>query len=317
MGNYKSFLVLGMAIIVALGTSVLTYNWVQKRTKEKKTAYLETESVAVALVDLPWGTVITRDMIKVHPFLKESLPEGYFSNPASLLGRVLVFPVKANEPIFESRLAPLDVKTGGVAAVIGSKKRAVAVKVDKVIGVSGFIHPGNRVDVLVTITTGKTSAPVTKTVLQNILVLAVGPEMEKKDEGEKPANVEVITLEVAPEEAEKLALAATEGRVQLALRNFNDTEDVLTKGITIPALLASYSSGWETQAVPRKVAVHRKANRNTRVSPKKMAPQNGVESEKTVPEKQPALVIEEKPPAFVVELIKGGKVSEVKFEGSR
>lgn len=329
MGKYKPFIVLGLAITVALVTSGLTYNWVQKRTKEKKMASLKTEPVAVAMIDLSWGTVITKEMIKVLPFLKESLPEGYFPDPGPLVGRVVIFPVKANEPIFESRLAPLEVKTGGVAAVIGSKKRAVAVKVDKVIGVSGFIHPGNRVDILVTMATDKTSAPVTKTVLENILVLAVGPKMEKKEEEEKPTNVEVITLEVAPEEAEKLALAATEGRLQLALRNFNDTEDVLTKGTTIPALLASYSLGWETPAVPRKVTVRRKA----RVSPKRVAPSNGVESRRALAapggsDGTPKTVatpngiesekpVPEKPPALVVELIKGGKVSEVKFEGRR
>lgn len=113
MGKYRPFIVLGMAVLVALITGVLTYNWLQ---------------------------------------------------------------------IFESRLAPTSIKTGGVAAVIRSKKRPVAVKVDKVIGVSGFIHPGNRVDVLVTIATGKTSDPITKIVLQNILVLAVGPEISKTGE---------------------------------------------------------------------------------------------------------------------------------------
>ncbi len=142
-------------------------------------------------------------------------------------------------------------KVGGVAAVITPKKRAVAVKVDKVIGVSGYIHPGNRVDVLITLGTGKTYAPVTKTILENVLVLAVGSETkERKGFEEKSSPTDVITLEVTPEEAEKLALAATEGRLQLALRNFSDTENVVTQGTTLSTLLGSYSQGSTKEARP-------------------------------------------------------------------
>ena len=298
MGKYKPFILLGTAVVVALVTSVLIYSWLQRKAKAEKPE-MQTQSVAVAAADLSWGTILTKDMIKVTPFLKTSLPEGYYSDPVSLVGRVLTSPVKANEPIFETKLAPTSVKTGGVAAVITPKKRAVAIRVDKTIGVSGFIHPGNRVDILVTLSTGKTPVPLTKTVLENILVLAAGPETEAKGKGEKPSDVDVITIEVTPEEAEKVALAASEGRLQLALRNFSDTEDVITKGTTIPTLLASYSQG------PVKEA---KAN-VARVAPKRVA-----QTEKPAPppamEKPPA-----KPPVFVVQMIKGTQVSEVKFEG--
>jgi pilus assembly protein CpaB len=222
-------------------------------------------------------------MIKPVDFLKATAPPGCFSDGDSLVGRVAILPIKANEPILESRLAPASIKTGGVAAVVSQKKRAVAVKVDKVIGVSGFIHHGNRVDVLVTIPTGKNSAepiPITKTVLENILVLAVGPELEKKGKDEKPSDVDVITLEVTPEEGEKLALAASEGKLQLALRNFSDTENVLTRGVTIPGLLASYALG----------------------------PVGGTSPKGDHPVQKPRPVI--------VELVKGSKVSEIKFERS-
>ena len=295
MGKYKPFILLGAAVVVALITSVLIYNWLQRKAKVEKPEAFQTQSVAVAAADLSWGTILTKEMIRVTPFLKTSLPEGYFSDPASLVGRVLTSPVKANEPIFETKLAPTSVKTGGVAAVITQKKRAVAIRVDKTIGVSGFIHPGNRVDVLVTLSTGKIPAPLTKTVLENILVLAVGPETEIKGKEEKPSDVDVITIEVTPEEAEKVALAATEGKILLTLRNFSDTEDVMTKGMTIPVLLASYSQSpvKETKANVARVAAKRVA-----------------QTEKPVP--APAM---EKPPIFIIELIKGTKASEVKFEG--
>jgi pilus assembly protein CpaB len=295
MGKYKPFILLGIAVVVALITSVLIYNWLQRKAKVEKPEAFQTQSVAVAAADLSWGTILSNDMIRVTPFLKSSLPEGYFSDPASLVGRVLTSPVKANEPIFETKLAPTSVKTGGVAAVITQKKRAMAIRVDKTIGVSGFIHPGNRVDVLVTLHREGAQTAMTKTILENILVLAVGPEMEIKGKGEKPSDVDVITIEVTPEEAEKLALAATEGKILLTLRNFSDSEDVMTKGMTIPALLASYSGPVVKEA-------------------KDVTGKEG--SKKLVPKKEikPQPALDKKPP-FVVELIKGTKASEVKFEG--
>jgi pilus assembly protein CpaB len=241
MDKWRPIIFLGIAVIIGLVVSVLTYNWLQEKGKEKKVTSSETKPVAVAVSDLPWGTVFKEEMIKTAPFLSSSLPPGYFSDPSALKGRVLIFPIKANEPILESRLAPADIKTGGVAAIISPNKRAMAVKVDKVIGVSGFINPGNRVDVLVTLTASGTSLPITKTVLENMLVLATGTEVQEKEKG-KAAMVDVITLEATPQEAEKMAHAASEGRLQLALRNSVDTQEVFTKGATTAALLSSYYS---------------------------------------------------------------------------
>jgi pilus assembly protein CpaB len=317
MGKYKSFVLLGAAVIVALITSVLIYTSLQKRN-QAAAAPLPTQPVAVAVTDMAWGTALTKEMIKTVPYLKEHLPQGCSSDPASLVGRVLVYPVKANEPIFESRLAPANIQTGGVAAVISPKKRAVAVKVDQVIGVSGFIHAGNRVDVLVTINPNKASSnPVTKIVLENVMVLAAGTEVEKK--GKDPTNVNVITLEVSPEEAQKLALAATEGRLQLALRNFNDTEDVRTKGTTIPILLSSYSSDRDTNHSGIKPAARRRGVERSSPAP---VPPPVASAEKSPETAQPSLKEKspEKKSMYVVEVIKGSKVSEVKFEredGSR
>lgn len=279
MRKYRPWISFGLAIIVAFITSFLIYNYLQKSTRVVEVK-LETLSVATALADIGWGTRITKEMIKPVDFLKATAPPGCFSDCDLLVGRVAIFPIKANEPILESRLAPASINTGGVAAVISQKKRAVAVKVDKVIGVSGFIHQGNRVDVLVTIPNGKNSEPITKTVLENILVLTVGPELEKRGKEEKPSDVDVITLEVTPEEGEKLALAANEGKLQLALRNFSDTENVLTRGVTIPSLLASYAIG---------------------------------SVEGTSPKGEPAA---QKTRLLTVELIKGTKVTEIKFERS-
>ncbi len=321
MVKLRSFIPFGMAIIIALITSVLIYSYLQKKTNVQEVT-IETQPVAVAVIDLPWGTTLTNEMIKKVDFLKRSLPGDFFSEPSSLVGRVLIYPVKANEPIFESRLAPTNVKTGGVAAVISQKKRAVAVKVDKVIGVAGFIHPGSRVDVLITLTTGKAYQPVTKTILENLLVLAAGSDTkEKKGFEERASTTDVITLEVTPEEAEKLAMAVAEGKIQLALRNFNDTENVLTSGMTLPALLASYSlhgPGKETNAVTAKAVESRPPV--SQPSPAPIAKEK-VESKLPASQPSPAPVAKEKvedkkSSFFIVEVIKGSKVNEVKFEGS-
>jgi pilus assembly protein CpaB len=119
--------------------------------------------------------------------------------------------------------------------------RALAVKGDKVIGLSGLIQPGNRVDVLVTFTNPQNKRDTTKVVLEDILVLATGTEIQKADKDKSETSpVDVFTLEVTPEDGEKLALAAAQGKLQFALRNVIDVETVFTKGATIPDALRSY-----------------------------------------------------------------------------
>jgi pilus assembly protein CpaB len=280
MKKSQPFILLGLAVCMALVTSVLVYNWLQRQPKiVEKVIVPRTDMVAVAVSDLFWGTKLTPEHMKLVPFPTGSLPEGHFSTLEDVEGRVLVANLRTNEPVLEYKLAPREVTMGGVAAVTRPEKRAMAVKVDDVIGVAGFINPGNHVDVLVTI---DNSPPVTKTVLQNVLVLATGPDLDRKGKEEKPSSVKVITLEVTPEEGEKLALAATEGKVVLALRNQLNAEAVLTKGATIPALLNSYRAREEV---------------------KREEPKSTIKSNP-----KPAV------PEVSVELIQGGKVSTLTFK---
>jgi pilus assembly protein CpaB len=242
MGNWKALIPIALSLVIALTGIFFLYQWLQKQRAPREVVKVESEAVpvSVAAVDLPWGTKLTPEMVKSAPYLKESLPSGYFSNLNDLKDRVIITPVKANDPITEHKLAPTSVETGGVAAVLKPGTRAIAVKGDKVIGISGFINPGNRVDVLVTVEDPKSKEEKTKTILENIPVLATGTQIQENDKGE-PAPVDVYTLEVTPEEAEKLALAAAEGKLQLALRSATDQENVRTRGITVPEMLESYS----------------------------------------------------------------------------
>jgi pilus assembly protein CpaB len=251
MGRVRPFLVLGVAGLMALVTSVLVYAWLKQQAKPAvaRAEAPKTQMVALTKMDLPWGTKLEADMVEMVAFPEGSAPDGHLATLEEAAGRVVVSSFKRHEPILQSRLAPKGVTVGGVAALMSPDHRAMAVKVDEVVGVAGFVKPGDRVDVLVTISpTEKSTEIVTKVVLENAMVLAAGTESERKGGDKEAAPVKVITLEVTPEESEKLALAANEGKLRLALRSPLNAEPVLTRGATIPSLLASYRIPQEAPA---------------------------------------------------------------------
>ncbi|MCJ7617652.1 MAG: Flp pilus assembly protein CpaB [Desulfobacterales bacterium] len=244
MGKWKAIAPFALGLVIALSAGILVYKWLNVQTTQEAVTKAKIKSdivpVAVAAADLPWGTKLAPEMIKTLPYLKESIPPGSFLDTELLKGRVVISPLRQNEPVLECRLAPDSVTMGGVSAIVKPGKRALAVKGDKVIGLSGFIKPGNRVDVLVTITNPSNKMEMTKTVLENILVLATGIEIEENKEGGKPQSVDVYTLEVTPREGENLSLAATNGKLHFALRNVIDKETVLTNGATVSGTLAAF-----------------------------------------------------------------------------
>ena len=239
MKKWNPVLTIILAIVIALAGSFLAYNIAKKQTSPQNVVAekAETVDIAVAVVSLPWGTKITPEKIIMKPFLKDSLPPGTFNNSEKLTNRVVISPIKLQEPIMESRLAGGE-SGGGIGAIVTPGKRAIAVKGNKVIGLSGLIKPADRVDILVTIKSGKKT--MTKLVLENILVLATGSKLEQNAKGD-PLPIDVYTLEVTPEEGEKLALASTKGSLQFALRNETDVEPILTRGATISQLMNSLS----------------------------------------------------------------------------
>jgi pilus assembly protein CpaB len=255
MGRWKAFIPIVLALVLATGGSAVLYKWLQIKTAPSKVVQkveAEAVNVVVAVVDLPWGTKLQKEMLKTVPFLKESLPNGSHSDPALLEGRVVISPLKATEAVLEFRLAPKSVTVGGVSAVIKPGMRAIAVKGNKVIGISGFIQPGNRVDVLVTLKNPRTKKETTKMILSNVLVLATGTELQENQNG-KPSPVDVYTLEVDPDQCEKLALSAAEGKLQFALRNNMDMDTVLTKGATVSETLASLRGADPKVKTPTKI----------------------------------------------------------------
>jgi pilus assembly protein CpaB len=245
MKRYRALIFFGVALLLGLVTSVLVFSWLQSEKNRLLAAPLplsKNVQVVVSNADLIWGTKLTPEMMQLQELPPGVLPEGHFTNLEAIKDRVLLSDIKRNEVLLESKLAPLGTTTGGVAAVTDPNKRAMSVKVDDVIGVAGFIKPADRVDVMVTIDTvqGKPEHAVAKTILENVKVLAAGTQMERKGKDEEAKQVQVITLEVDAEEAEKLALASTQGRLRLALRNPLNSERVLTKGANVGALLSSF-----------------------------------------------------------------------------
>jgi pilus assembly protein CpaB len=228
---------LKIALVIAVFFGLIAaygiYNFLRQQRQAAEALRTETQSIVVAAKDIPAGTVINEDMIKkglvkTVKWPKESLPSGAFTSPDQITGKTNRVKILANEPVLESRLAG---EGAGLTARLEAGKRAMAVKVDEIIGVSGFIVPDDRVDVIVTTAPpGNNSQEnkISKIVLQNKRVLSVAQNVEQK-EG-KPQLARSITLEVTPEESEKLSLASQEGSIVLALRGIGDDAEPKTTG---------------------------------------------------------------------------------------
>jgi pilus assembly protein CpaB len=202
-------------------------------------------NVVVAKTEIPLGEKITAEQLGLAPIPNGSLPEGVFRKMDEVVGRVAITPIGVRETITNMKLAPAGTG-GGLSAVIPEGYRAMTVKVDDVVGVSGFIMPGSFVDVVAIIVPiaqqgGDTSGPISKIVLQNIKVLASGPKIDSPENQREPSSVKAVTLQVTPEQAEKLVLAANEGKLQLVMRNYSDQEDTRTKGANKATLLSGES----------------------------------------------------------------------------
>jgi pilus assembly protein CpaB len=183
--------------------------------------------VVAAARDLNVGERLTEADLRMLTFNGGELPAGAIQNMADAVGRGVIVPMAANEFVMNSKLA--EPGTGaGLPSMIPQGMRAVSVKVNDVVAVAGFVVPGTRVDVLLTGNPGGAGGTATTTVLQNVPVLAAGQKLQRDAEGQ-PQNVPVITLLVSPDDAQRLTLASSEGRIQLALRN---PTDVNTKAPT-------------------------------------------------------------------------------------
>jgi pilus assembly protein CpaB len=244
----RIFAVLAIAVLAGSGLAYGTYNFMQ--APKVKSIDAPTQPVIVAAGDLQLGTALKKEDLKTIAFPLGAAPEGSFSQPEELLGRGIIVPIVKNEPILGAKLASKEAGAG-LPPVIPDGMRAVSVRVNEVVGVAGYVLPGNRVDVVATASPTESHADTTsKVVLTNVQVLTAGTRMEQDNDQNKPVQVTVVTLLVTPEQAERLALASTEGKIQLALRNPLDMGSPTTPGVRTSGLLGG------KPAEPQKQVAH-------------------------------------------------------------
>lgn len=274
--NWNRMLIgLAVAAIVGLLASTFVYRQVTRATAPKPAA---TRQVVVAAEPLALGARLQDQNLRTIAWPADNpLPPGVFTRKQDCLGRALVSSVVENELLLEAKLAPKE-GGAGLSVAIPEGMRAVSVQVNEVIAVAGFVLPGSMVDVLVTGSPGS-GENITSTILENIRVLAAGQQIEQDKEG-KPRTVPVITLLVTPEDANKLTMAANQGRIQLALRNTIDT-----KKADPPAVFQA--SLFRGGGGPRPATHVSKPSKSTPSPPVEMP--------------------------FVVEVIRGGKVEKSTF----
>ncbi len=249
----------------------------------------KTTQVYVAAHNMAIGTLIRDADVSLAPWIG-TIPQSAVLKKEDLVARGVTSNIYQGEPILETRLAPKGAGAG-LAATIPPGMRAVAVRVNEIIGVAGFVTPGMRVDVLISGNSpGRNSelGTLSKTLLQNIEVLSAGQNIQKDTEG-KPAQVQVVNLLVTPEQAEILSLASMETKIQLVLRNPLDQTIVKTSGTAVSNLFSGQKYGGPDPA-----------------------PRTQVRSRP-----RPAVIVQaaREPSPVVVEVIQGSARNSVKFEG--
>jgi pilus assembly protein CpaB len=247
MRNPKAVAMLILSVVIGLGATIVAAGWIAQQGQ------VASSKVVVAAGDIQLGSRLNSQMLKTVDWPSGSIPPGAMTKTELLQDRVVKTSVLRGEPILETKLAPLGTK-GGLSAVIPEGKRAMTVRVNDVIGVAGFALPGNYVDIVVNTQlegNGRSDKQISKIILEHILVLAVAQEASRDET--KPRVVNAVTLELTPEQAEKLDLARSVGTLSLVLRNQVDKEGVETRGIMKPQLLAGDHLQVEPEKKPQPV----------------------------------------------------------------
>ena len=282
MNRTRIFIVVVVAVLLALFASIGTYRFLSEKGRMAEDARLQTVGVVVAAADIPFGSTIGPDQVALSAWPKDRYPKDVLSDVKAAVGRVVRREFARGEPIVESKLLTTSKNVGMLSLRIPQGMRAFTVRVNEAVGVGGFLMPDARVDVLLTTTSSDQGATqMSKIILEDIRVLAVGQTIDQKDS--KPVSVGTVTLAVTPEDAEKLALASNDGKIHLVLRNFADSEKVKTSGISKDRLLSGqYGVPGPVKKKPSRV--------------QKVAPASPVRVKK-----------------YTVEVIKGNKRSEETF----
>ncbi len=227
MKNLKAFGLIVFALMIGLAAAAYATGWASRQSS------VAANKVIVAAVDIELGSKVNAEMLTTVDWPSGSIPAGAFKQGKELQDRIVKVSLLRGEPLLERKLAPIGT-LGGLSAVIAEGKRAMTVRVNDVVGVAGFALPGNYVDVMVNAQQekdrGEEGKQISKTVLERVLVLAVAQEAGRDDT--KPKVVSAVTLELSPQDSEKLDLARSVGTLSLVLRNQVDQLTVATAGVT-------------------------------------------------------------------------------------
>jgi pilus assembly protein CpaB len=219
--NRRLLIILFSAFVIAAMSSYIVWHLEKNRISAAKP--MPSTRLVAAAKNIKIGMILApADLTTIE--IVGAPPQGAILDPKNAIGRGVVSDLVAGEPVIDSRLAPMG-SGGGLAATIPKGMRACPVRVDEVVGVAGFVTPGQRVDVLISgVPPGSSSQDTqTRTILQNLEVLSAGTDIQKDAEG-KPQQVQVVNLMVTPQDAQVLALASNQARIQLVLRNPLDTK---------------------------------------------------------------------------------------------
>src|SRR4051812_3573703 len=250
MARMRVFMVFVLAMTAGGALAFGTYNYMQHLPATSTT--IPTRPVVVAASDLDVGAELRREDIRIIDWPANAVPANSIADPKDVIGRGLVLPVIENEPFLPMKLASPEAGAG-LPPVIPPGLRAVSVRVNEVIGVAGYVLPGTRVDVVATVSPSGNGADMTsKVILTNVQVLAAGTKIDRETDKNKPMPVSVVTMLVNPEEAERLTLASTEGKIQLALRNPLDKTIPSTPGVR-PAALFGFTTPARTAVARNRV----------------------------------------------------------------
>jgi pilus assembly protein CpaB len=232
----RPLLLLALALVSGGLAAYLALRYIRQQATPVIAAQPRKSSVILAARSLPLGAIVGPQDIKTIEW-SGNVPAGYLSTPEDVVGRGLVQNVQENEAILTGKLAAKGAG-GGLPVIIDEGMRAVSIAVDQVVGVAGFVLPSTRVDVLLTMPDNATKEPATRVIMQDVRTLAAGQSIQQDAEG-KAQVVSVVTMLVSPEQAETLALASQQGRIQLALRNTLDTARIKTTGTRAGVLMGS------------------------------------------------------------------------------
>src|SRR5215469_1000008 len=234
MNRTRMFILAVVAFTVALGVTFFTYRVLRDRLQPPD----DMSQIVVVSQSVSLGSRLTEADLRMAPWPRAVPLQGSFRKISDVVGRGVVTPMIANEPVLDSKLAPTG-SGAGLTAAIPEGMRAVGVKVNDVIGVAGFVVPGSRVDVLLSGSPNKNGdLEMSKVILENVQVLAAGQNVTSDANG-KPQSVQVVTLLVGPDESQKLALASADGKIQLALRNPLDLARANPQAVRREALYGS------------------------------------------------------------------------------